>query len=436
MRRENMDGERFELKYGDTLLPCRIPGTASIQVILPKDAPGIHDLGDEVRRVLDRPTAFPALAELVRPGDRVVVLVSDITRLWVRTSEFLPHVLDYLNRAGVPDRDISVVIAKGSHREMTPEEHRLIVGDVAYRRVRASEHSCDADSELVFVGKTSRGTPVAVNKAALSADKLILTGGIVHHAMSGYGGGPKSVLPGIASRATIKANHIMALAEDVVDINPATGAARAQGNPLHEDIVEAACLVQPDFLINVVTNTRGELAFVTAGHWLEAWRVGCEHVDRLYLSEIESKADVVVASCGGYPRDISLYQASKSLYNASQALKEGGSLILAVEAREGGGGEGFFDWYSLGGIEEHYFALRRDFTVAGYLAFLIALIARRMHLILVTGLPEEDVARIGAHKAETLQQAVEMALSHSGRGAHVLVMPQAGLTLPVIRQRT
>ncbi len=431
-----MRGERFEIRYGDASLTCSIPESASVRTIMPADAPGIPDLRNELHRVLEDPTASCALSRLVRPGDRVVILVSDITRLWVRTSEFLPHVLDYLNRAGVPDGGISVIIAKGSHREMTAEEHRLIVGDSVYRRVRVSEHSCDADSELVFLGRTSRGTPVAVNRTAIEADRLILTGGIVHHAMSGYGGGPKTILPGIASRATIKANHIMALAEDAVDINPAAGAATTRGNPLHEDMVEAASLVQPDFLINAVTNAQGELAFVTAGHWLEAWRAGCQYVDRLYLSEIDHKADVVVASCGGYPLDISLYQASKSLYNASRALEEGGSLVLAVEAREGGGGEGFFDWYGPGGLEGHYHALRRDFTVAGYLAFLIALIARRMHVILVTSLSEEDVARIGACKAATLQQAVETALARSGEAADVLVMPRAGLTLPVIARGT
>jgi len=433
----------FDLKYGDITVAVSVPEGLRTTVLSPgvgaNSAGSGAPLTDPLLALEDslrNPIGSPPLCEVVRPGDRVVVLVSDITRLWIRTSDFMAPILDHLNRAGVPDSRISICVAMGSHRKMTPDEIRQIVGDMAYERVSVFQHDIDDENGFVYLGKTSRGTPVWVNRRVMEHDRILMTGGIVHHAMAGYGGGRKSVLPGIASRDTIKANHLWVLDPDKVGIRPGVGSAKTLGNPLHEDMVDAAAMVAPDFIVNVVTDSQGWFAGFFSGHWLEAWQAGCKLVDRMYCVPIDHKVDMVIASCGGYPRDISMYQASKSFYNAWMALKPGGTLVLLVEAREGGGGEEFFKWFRYPDIESCYEALKSDFTVAGYLAFLTRYIASVVRTVIVTDMDSNLVRTMGVIPAPTVREAVETGLSWAGHDPEILVMPEAGITLPILHGET
>lgn len=424
--------KEFVLKYGDGQKRFALPGER-VSVLDANPGSFLKDPASALLESLAHPIGTPPLADVVHAGERVAILVSDVTRLWTRTSDFLPAVIGELNRAGIPDRDISICVAGGTHRLSSADEQRKIVGDKVYDRVSVFNHDTHDLLNFTGVGTTSRGTPVFVNKRVRDHDRIIMTGGIVHHAMAGYGGGRKSVLPGIASRETVKANHLWVLDPERVGIRPGVGAARTAGNPLHEDMVEAADLAAPDFIVNVVTDADGRLAGFFSGHWLKAWEAGCRMVDEMYCVPLNEGADMVVASCGGYPRDISVYQASKSFYNAWMALKPGGTLVLLMEAREGGGGEEFFDWFKYPDVETCYRALKADFTIAGYMAFLVFLIATMMRVILVTDLAPDLVAKMHMTLAPSIDEAVKMGLSWAGRDARVLVMPEAGITLPVCR---
>lgn len=426
----------FDLKYGDGEVKVSIPERCRTAVLCPDYDAALTEPLAALEDSLKKPIGSPPLSEVVRPGDRVVVLVSDVTRLWTRTHEFMVPVLDHLNSAGVPDSHISICVARGSHRKVTPEEMRWIVGDGAYSRVSVFQHDIDDENGFVYLGTTPRGTPVQVNRRVMEHDKILMTGGIVHHAMAGYGGGRKSILPGIASRDTIKANHIWVLDPDNVGIRPGVGSAKALGNPLHEDMVDAAAMVDPDFIVNVVTDSQGRFAGFFSGHWLDAWKAGCELVDRMCCVPIDHRVDMVVASCGGYPRDISMYQASKSFYNAWMALKPGGVLVLLVEAREGGGGEEFFKWFRYPDIESCYVALKNDFTIAGYLAFLIRYIASVVNTIVVTDLDADLARSMGVTPASSVHEAVNAGLDMVGGDPEILIMPEAGITLPVVRGET
>ncbi|MEA4884753.1 MAG: nickel-dependent lactate racemase [Clostridia bacterium] len=421
-----MNQKQRLLKYGERSIAVEIPGSVSTRELLPRPARPLDDPEAALEAALDCPIGAPRLEDTVRAGERVAVLVPDVTRLWSRTRDYLPSILSRLQCAGIRDSDITLFVACGTHRQNTPEETALIVGAEAAARFRVVQHH--PDGPVVSVGTTSRGTPVEIDAAVAEHDRLIMTGGIVHHAMAGYGGGRKSIIPGIASRRAVKANHLWVLDPCKPGIREGVGSAFTDGNPLHEDMVEAAALAKPDFIVNVVTDADGEFAGFYAGHWLEAWQAGCRRVDELYCVPLDRRADVVIGSCGGYPRDISIYQASKAFYNAWMAVKPGGAIVLFVEARDGGGGEEFFRWFNYPSLESCCQALRADFTIAGYMAFLVYCIATQNNVVLVTDLPEDQVRLM--HMTPVRPREALNIGSYVKASDDVLLMPEAAITLP------
>jgi lactate racemase len=236
-----------------------------------------------------------------------------------------------------------VVSATGDHREQTSEEYRLLAGDEACERVKIYDHISTA-GDLVYLGETSYGTPVKINRRVVEADRVIITGGIVYHFLAGWGGGKKAIIPGVAARDTIMANHALAfLPGEGEGLNPAVCSGQMLANPCSDDMLEGTQMVAPDFLLNtVIDENSGLIAGVFAGHFVKAHEAGCRFVDSYFKVPLEEKADVVIASCGGYPKDINFYQTYKTIYNAQQALYPGGTLLLISESREGIGSDQFF----------------------------------------------------------------------------------------------
>jgi len=298
-----MSQRTFTLKYGKGNVSFEIPANRLLHELLGRNRPPATDPRAAYVDALDHPIDSAPLREVVRPGDTVVITVSDITRGWQRNADTLPFLLDYLNQAGVPDDKLTLIIAVGAHRKNTPEEFVELCGPEVCHRVRVVNHDAWDATHAVFLGRTSRGTPVEASRLALEADKLILTGGVIYHYMVGYGGGRKSVMPGICSNKTIQACHLWSL-------EPEAGAGRSKlaqsritnGNPAHEDMMECASLVKPDFIVNVVPNLEGRICGIFAGNWVSAWLRATQLVDAMYGVEIQEKADIVIASAGGYPR--------------------------------------------------------------------------------------------------------------------------------------
>jgi nickel-dependent lactate racemase len=257
--------------------------------------------------------------------------------------------------------------------------------------------------------------------------KVILLCGTVHHLMSGFGGGRKSILPGVSSQETISQNHIHSLDPAAPRSNTLIGMGVLKGNPVHEDMVEAAQLVDPAFSINLVVNSRQELCALYCGHWLHAWEESCHTVQELFGLPIGKKADVVIASCGGYPKDINLYQAVKTLLNASQALKDGGTLVFLAECREGGGTPAFFDWISPlkeGRLDE---ALRAGFTISGYIFYAACEAIARGKVLMLTQLKPDVVAPMALEAFDNIA-ALSKKLDLSGKD--VYVMTYGGAVVP------
>jgi nickel-dependent lactate racemase len=398
---------------GDRLVPCEAQPAA-----------------DETRAVLDalgHPIGTVSLREIVHPGERVAIVANDITRL-TRTDLILPPVIETLNAAGIPDRDIFIVFALGIHRPQTDEERKLIVGGDIYSRIRCVDHISTDEANLVEIGTTSFGNRVEINREVWEADRIILTGEIIYHLIAGYSGGRKSLVPGVAGFRTTTFNHRM-----IFDPNCRSG--KLDGNPAHEDLLEACRMADPDFIVNVVLNPDGRLVRVVAGHYDLAHREGCRTVDEMLRVGIDAPYDVIVASAGGFPLDIDLRQAHKGLENACQALRPGGSILFYAECAGGAGIRAFEDYVRRYRDDfEMREALSREFVVGGHKAYWVARLGRLYDVHLVSGL-DPDFVRC-CHFTPVAPADHEMALQgllrQAGPDARVAVVPYSGFTLPAV----
>ena len=374
----------------------------------------------EVRRALSNPIGSPRIHDIVRPGEKIIIITSDITRP-MPTHIVMPPILDELYAAGVRKEDITLVFALGSHRRHTEAERKRLAGERAWNEITC----IDGDySDCVHFGVTSRGTPVDIVRLVAQADRRICLGNIEYHYFVGYSGGAKAIMPGVSTRDAIQSNHSRMVEE-------AACAGKLTGNPVREDIEEAAAMVGIDFLLNVVLDEHKQILLAVAGDAVKAHRAGCDFLDKLYLKEIPARADIVLVSQGGTPKDINLYQTQKALDNAKYAVKKGGVVILIGSCKEGMGERVFEEWMTTAASPESMIQrIERDFQLGGHKAAAIALVLRDADVYLVSELAPAVVRSIFLTPFPTAQEAFDAALERFGPNATVLAMPYGGSTLP------
>jgi len=412
--------------YGKTEICARIPTRNYLGNIEPKEKEGLKDPKAEVARALNEPIGSKRLSELIKPGNKIAVVVNDHTRS-TPTHLIIPPLLEELNKAGIADTEITIIFGCGSHRSPTANEQKAILGEEILHRTKTVSHDCKA-KDHVYMGRTSiHGNKVYVNKVFAEADFRILTNNIELHYYAGYGGGRKSVLPAVSAEETIQYNHAMIL-------NPKARTGVLEGNPVHEDMVEAARLAKADFIVNVVTNSRNEIVKAFAGDIEQAFYEGVKLVDEMYKVPIERRADIVIASSGGHPHDINLYQAHKGVENAQDAVKRGGVIIWVAECPDGHGDELFYEWMvKFKDPKELEAEVKRHFRLGGHKAYYLNRTLQRIQIILVSTLP--DYYAVGAFRLRTaraLNDALRDAFDMVGKDARVLVMPHGNITLPIV----
>ncbi|MCM0650840.1 nickel-dependent lactate racemase [Clostridium swellfunianum] len=423
----------YEIKYGKEKLKINISDEYIVNTLLPKEAAKMVDIASEVKKALKEPIGTSPVKEIVKQGDKVLIVVSDITRLWIKTSEFLVYIVNYLNSIGIRDKDISVLVALGTHRPSTDYEKELIVGSEVYRRVKVYDHDCFNDDSLSYFGKSSFGTPIYINRKVLEADRVILTGGIVFHLFAGFGGGAKSMVPGVAGLETIQHNHRLTFYEgESTGLNPAAASNKIKGNPMREDINEICRRVNPDFLFNAVLDAEGNFIEFVAGDFEKAWLRGCSTIRELYGIKIEEQSDIMIASAGGYPKDINLYQTVKTMDNCIYGSKENSSVIIASECIEGLGAQEFLEWFQYKSLEDMERALKKNFTVPGYAAYKTAYLAKFRKVFLISALDKKVVEELGFIPAASLEEALKQAYSISSSKPRITLMPFGGNTLPIL----
>lgn len=415
-------------KYGDGQVDLALEEENIIDVLHGNLTRPLCDIRASLFDSLRNPVESPPLDKFAGPGDKIAIVVSDMSRFWMRQDLVLPHLIAFLNDScGIPDRDIVIVVANGTHVGDSPEILAKLVTKDILSRINVVNHDCLAD-DLVYLGTTSRGTEVSINPYVASR-KVITLGACTHHVMAGFGGGRKSILPGVASEVAIKQNHAHALDPLKPQSNPLIGNAILKGNPINEDMCEAAGLLQHVFTINLVMNANTEPAHILSGDLFKSWEEACRLVDQIYTVPISEQADIVIAGGGGYPKDMSFYQGSKAIDNVEPALKTGGTLILISECRNGGGPSEYFDWLKPlkeGRLDEE---LRKNFTIPGYVFYLNCEQAKRYRIMMLSMLNPEEAREMGIEVYSDIKTLLDNAQLKDKK---ILVIPNGSVVIPKV----
>lgn len=426
----------INIQYGDKNLEFTIPEQNIIGRIEGKSEKENITEEEAILKALENPIENPGIRNIVKKGNLICIVISDITRSWQRIHIYLPYIIKELNDIGIEDEDITLLSANGTHRKQTEEEHKLLIGEELYKRFKIIDHDCFDEENMKYIGTTSFGTHVNINKIAAESDVLIVTGAITYHDMAGFGGGRKSILPGISSYKTIMENHALTLSPVVGEgSNKLTVSGKLSGNPMNEDMIEAALMMAPDFMFNVIINGSEKIGHAVAGDVVKAHARGCAIVENSEEVLIDEQADIVITSAGGYPKDINLYQGSKALTNARWAAKEGGVIILVCECREGFGSEEVeFIISNFENNMQREMELRRDYTIAKYTGFLITEIAEKYNIILVSSLKSKLLKDAGISCVDSMEDALQLAMKKD-KNATIYIMPHGANTLPVLNKK-
>jgi len=409
---------KIELPYGKSKLTLEVPESMFSEILLPKKKEGVKNPISEVEKSIRNPvpTEFSPLDELINGSGKTSIVVNDITRS-TPTHLMLPPILRVLKECGVQRDDIRIIIATGTHRPVTREEMNKILGDIA-GKYKVLNHNCD--DELVYLGETSFNTPVYLNETFMESEYKILTGEVELHYFAGYSGGRKSVLPGVSGRETITRNHSMLL-------DPRSDIGVLDGNPVHEDMTEAAEMAEITFTVNIVKNEKKEIVSVFSGDFKEVLRRGAKVVDQMYKVKAKEKVDTVLVSAGGFPRDINVYQAQKAVFNAEKMVKRGGTIILFAQCKEGVGNKVFEEWMrECNDLKDAEERVKEKFVIGGHKAYYWFRTVENYRLIMVTDLPKEIV--------EDMFRCEKMSPEHAVKeiDGEFSVLPYGGDTLPIV----
>ncbi len=424
MRRE------FELAYGDGEVKIRVPEENILDVIQADVLPRLEDAHAEVLKSMRNPIGCRPLAEMVKPRERVVIVVPDKTRV-SKADLIIPILIEELEQSGIAESDICVVFATGTHPSHTRRQQEAIVGAQIASKIELVDHDCRRKQDLVYAGTTSRGTKVEFNRRVLEADRIILLGVITYHYFAGFGGGRKSILPGVAAFDTIQSNHKLVMnGRSGAGVNRMARTALLAGNPVHEDMQEAALMANPDFSVNVVLNDQRELAGVFAGDLVQAHAQGCSFLDSNYRVDIDELADVVIVGGGGSPKDMNFVQAHKAMDNAAYALGEGGIMVLIAEAAEGFPSPVYEGWIDLEELEAIEAELQRNFSIPGHTVYAAMEKARKYNIIWLSSQDPRIPQKMGIMPVSSVQEALSILEKSLGKKWQAHLMPDGYVTLP------
>jgi len=408
------------LPYGKTEISVDPAPDLLLAVLEPRRHLTVHK-EKEIENALRNPLGTVPLAEKVRKSDKVVVAVDNQTGR--STAELLvKSLIQELTSAGVQESDITVLLACGTRREPTQDDVSRLLG----RELAGLKHVCHnpQKSPLTSLGRSSLDSEILVNKLFAEADFKIVTGDVEFHHAAGYRGGCGTVLPGLAGADTVVRNRSRFL-------DPRARPGILSDNPVHKEREEAANMVGVDFAFNVVLDSRGEVAAAFAGDIHQVLQEAGKVVEEIYRVPIERKCEIVVASAGGYPRDVSLYESLGALRNAMEGLEDGGVAVLVAECAEGEGNTTFRHWMEKYRSRDEIEAdLREKFDPGGYGAYLVLSALERAKVALVSTMPKTMVSEIFKMRGfDTASDALSYAVRVKGRESKVLAIPNASSTL-------
>lgn len=409
-----------------------MPEGLPVEVLHPQPLQVKEDVAGEIRRALQNPIGSEPLHHLARGRRDAVILACDLTRD-VPDSIIIPMILDELNKAGVADRRITIVVACGAHRPITEQEALKRFGSEVLCRVRLVNHVATDKKSMKSIGKSSFGKEIWINRIVADSDLIIATGCIIPHVIAGYGGGRKLIVPGAAGEETIRTNH---RPENVSASG--VGFCLVEGNVIHEELTEAAQMARLEFIVNVVWNGNGQLAEAVAGDMVAAWDHGVAVADRLYTVPVRERCDILLTSGGGAPTDVNFYQAVRGMQVGMPVVRDGGAVVLVAECIEGVGSEPLYAWLRDATCPQDVLQRRDEegFDIHGehIACYLAEKVFPKVRVFLVSSLAPDVVEQMMMTPAETAENALEAAIEHLGLAApRVIVNPYGAKVVPRLR---
>ena len=420
------------MPYGQKMIQFVVPKQNMISVIQPNNLTAVQDESKEIADALKNPLGSKSLYEIAKEKKgKVVIVVNDITRT-TPTSKLVLPMLKELMQAGITRKDITFLVATGTHRKNTPQELEKMLSSEATRNFNVVNHDSNDLEQLKLIGTTQRGVPVEINKIFCEADIKILTGTIAPHQSAGYSGGRKSILPGIAGAKTLSIHHSYPLRMK----GPAMG--KIEGNHFSEEAIEAARIAGVDFILNAVQNSKKEIVKVVAGDFIEAWLEGVKWARKIHeVPASKIKPDIVITSPGGFPRDINLYQTQKSIAPAEIIIKEGVTIIVLSECIKGlGGGANFYNWLNeADNIDKVIEKFKKEgYSESSNKAFLYARVLKKAEIVVVTNnISSKILNSIFLKRADTAEEVIQKALLKHGKDCKIVLIKNAPEVVPVFK---
>jgi len=418
----------YSLPYGKESIKIEFD-EQNFFLLLPSSSPPPLSYG-QISEAISNPIGSPDLSHLLHSDDKILVVASDITRT-TALDQFLPILIEEIRKADVSSSNIKIIFALGDHRSLTSDEIIKILGQEIAKCFEIVQHNSQESTSLAYIGKTSRGTEVYLNKILLQADKVILTGAINYHYFAGFTGGRKSLIPGLSGLSTIVNNHKLCLDFDAKKIMKGIAPGELKNNPLNLDLEEATSLIPPTFIVNSILNEDGKITGLFSGHWLESHHKGCSFYHKFSSMPIKEKKGVAIVSCGGYPKDINLIQSHKTLQYSSRCLKDNGNLILLAECSDGIGSPDFLNWFPIENIDKFFKRFKNSLDTNGQAAFFLHTLASHFRIILVSSLEPDIVSLMGMQPASNIEEAfsiIEKSVLEKGG----YIIPKGGSTLPIL----
>ncbi|KAF0112535.1 MAG: hypothetical protein FD147_131 [Chloroflexi bacterium] len=418
---------KFTLPYGKTSLTFELKSKWNPVLILPKQIHANEDAEFLVDYAIRNPLLNCGLPPLVADSTKVVITINDKTRP-VPNDLLFPPLLRELHRIGVKNANITFLIATGTHVPMQENEFHLLINKNIVSQYRILSHDCDDESNLVFKGISHFSTNIYVNKVFDDADIKIVVGDIEPHHFAGFSGGAKSAAIGVCGRNTINQNHSLLL-------DPRCFVGNYENNPLRQDIEEIGALIGVDLALNAILNEQKVIVKVFFGKPLDVIKEGVKVIRKKAFIKIDHKFDLVIASAGGYPKDINLYQAQKALTHASLFCKNGGTVILAAACNEGVGSQSYSKFME--GVNSHQQAIdkftKTGFSVGPHKAFQFAMIAKRVKFRLFSEIEPSTLEKLLIKPVSMMEHDIKSLLSNLSEDTRIAVIPYATATIPVIK---
>jgi nickel-dependent lactate racemase len=404
------------LPYGKTEVMAKIPVENLIGSITGNTLHEVDKPLEEITRAINNPIGGKSLEHIVTSDDKVAIVVEDAIFL----SDLLLPLIHTLNQLGIKDSNIAIILGNN-----LPTYTSTVMLDELANRIKLMPSNLNAD-DYSYVGDTSRGTKISLKKAFVDADLKILTGRIGFHPYSGYIGRRSGVFPTICSPETIRRSGPLLM-------NSQSRSGNLKGNPLHQEMEEAAHIAKVDFILNLVLNTNHKIVKAYAGDLDQAFLEAINLINKTFMVQTETLADIAIVSSGGFPSDLTLYQACKALPSALNIVKNGGVIVWIAECSNGNGSRVFYNWMAnFGTLNRVKTEVQRRYVLGGEMTYLMLSALQKTKIILVSSIPDYYAAGVfRLRTARTVNTAINSAFRLLGKTSKILALPTGNVVLPI-----